>query len=178
MCKALNEELFSTPDFEKWAAENLIRLRVDANVQVDDPDLSLADKESRLVDLKNHVARLKKQYKVLGHPVVVMLNPAGEKIGQYRGYKRGDADFTWGLIKQGEAASSHAYQGWRTSMEKKGYREWRDRQERKVFAKLVSYADGALTLIEPDGTRSRTHENKLSDADRAWIAEQKKLRGL
>ncbi len=178
MCKALNEELFSTPDFEKWAIEKLIRLRVDANVEEDDPDLSLGDKESRLVDLKNYVARMKKQYKVLGSPVLVMLNSAGEKIGQYRGYKRGDADFTWGLIKQGEAASSHAYQGWRASLEKKGYREWRDRQDRKVFAKLTSYSNGSLTLIEPDGTRSRTHENKLSDTDRAWIEEQKKLRGL
>jgi len=178
MCKALNEELFSTPDFEKWAAEKLIRLRVDANVQVDDPDLSLGDKESRLVDLKAYVARMKKQYKVLGHPVVVLLNPGGEVIGRYRGYKRGDSDFTWGLIKQGEAASAHAYQSWRASLEKKGYREWRDRQDRKVFARLTSYAKGSLTLIEPDGTRSRTHENKLSDADRAWLAEQRRIRGL
>jgi thioredoxin-related protein len=178
MCKALNEELFSTPDFEKWAAEKLIRLRVDANLQMDDPDLSLDEKETRLVDLKNYVARMKKQYKVLGHPVVVMLNPGGEVIGRYRGYKRGDANFTWGLIKQGEAASAHAYQGWRASLEKKGYREWRDRQDRKVFAKLVSYSNGRLVFIEPDGTRSRTHEDKLSDSDRAWISEQKKFRGF
>jgi thioredoxin-related protein len=178
MCKALNEELFSSPDFEKWAAEKLIRLRVDANVQVDDSALSLDAKETRLIEMKNYVARMKKQYKVLGQPVVILLNPGGEVIGRYRGYKRGDADFTWGLIKQGEAASAHAYQDWRASLEKKGYREWRDRQDRRVFAKLTSYSNGRLTLIEPDGTRSRTHENKLSDEDRAWISEQKKLRGL
>lgn len=177
MCKALNEELLSTPDFEKWAAEKLIRLRVDANAQVDDPDLSLGDKESRLVDIKNYVDRMKKQYKVLGYPFMVLLNPGGEVIGRYRGYKRGDADFTWGLIKQGEAASSHAYKAWRASLEQKGYREWRDRRDRKVFAKLTSYSNGSLTLIEPDGTRSRTQENKLSDSDRAWINGQKKLRG-
>jgi thioredoxin-related protein len=178
MCKALSEELFSKPDFEKWASEKLIRLRVDANVEVDDPDLSLGDKETRMVDLKAYVARMKKQYKVLGHPVVVMLNPSGEVIGRYRGYKRGDADYTWGLIKQGEAASAHAYESWRSSLEKKGYREWRDRNDRKVFAKLTSYSNGTLTLIEPDGTRSRTHENKLSDKDLEWLAGQKRIRGL
>ena len=32
MCKALNQELFSTPDFGMWASEKIIRLRVDANV--------------------------------------------------------------------------------------------------------------------------------------------------
>lgn len=178
MCKALNEELFSTPDFEKWASEKLIRLRVDANVQVDDADLPLGDKESRLVEIKAYVARMKKQYKVLGQPVLVLLNPGGEVIGRYRGYKRGDADYTWGLIKQGEAASAHAYQTWRAALEKKGYREWRDRQDRKVFAKLTSYSQGSLTLVEPDGTRSRTHESKLSENDREWLAGQKKLRGL
>ena len=178
MCKALSEELLSKPDFEAWASEKIIRLRVDSNIVPDDADLPLDQKESRLVELKRHVARMKKQYKVLGAPMMVMLNPAGEVIGRYRGYKRGDADFTWGLIKQGEAASAHALQGWRASMEAKGYREWSDRQDRKVFAKLVSYSNGTLSLIEPDGTRSKTHENRLSDKDRAWIAEQKRLRGL
>jgi hypothetical protein len=33
-------------------------------------------------------------------------------------------------------------------------------------------------LIEPDGSRARTQEVSLSDKDRAWIAEQKKLRGI
>lgn len=178
MCKALSEELLSKPDFEAWASEKIIRLRVDSNIVPDDADLPLDEKESRLVELKRYVARMKKQYKVLGSPVLVMLNPAGEVIGRYRGYKRGDADFTWGLIKQGEAASAHALQGWRASMERKGYREWSDRQDRKVFAKLARYSDGTLILIEPDGTRSRTHENRLSDKDRAWISEQKRLRGL
>ena len=178
MCKALAQELFSTPDFEQWASEKLIRLRVDAHVQDNNPDLSLDEKETRLVDIRTYVARMKKHYKVLGHPSVLMLNPSGEVIGRYRGYKRGDAEYFWGLIKQGEAVSANAWQAWRSGLEKKGYREWQDRKERKVFAKLTAYSNGTLTLIEPDGTRSRTEEDKLSDKDRAWIAEQKKIRNL
>ena len=178
MCKALAQELFSNPDFEKWAAEKLIRLRVDAHAQADDPNLSLDEKNTKLVDMKNYVTRLKKTYKVLGHPSVLLLNPSGEVIGRYRGYKRGEADYFWGLIKHGEAVSAGAYKDWRASLEKKGYREWQDRKERKVFAKLTGYSNGTLTLIEPDGTRCRTHENQLSDNDQAWISEQKKLRNL
>jgi thioredoxin-related protein len=178
MCKALNEELLSKPDFQEWASEKIIRLKVDANIVPDDPDMPLDEKETRLVEMKRYVARMKKQYKILGAPVLVMLNPAGEKIGQYRGYKRGDADFTWGLIKQAEAATAHAMKGWRASMEQKGYREWSDLRDRKVFAKLVNYSKGSLTLVEPDGTRSRTSEDRLSEKDRAWISEQKRLRGL
>jgi thioredoxin-related protein len=178
MCNALSQELFSTPQFEKWASEKLVRLRVDANLQADDPDLSLDEKESRRVDLKHYVTRLEKTYKVLGHPSVVLLNPGGEVIGHYRGYKRGDADFFWGRIKHGEAVAANAYKEWRVGMEKKGYREWSDRKDRKLFAKLASYSNGTLVLIQTDGTRCQTQESNLSDKDRSWIAEQKKLRNM
>lgn len=178
MCKALAGELLNTPDFGQWASEKLIRMKVDSNIVVDDPDISLGDKETRLVEMRHYVNRLRKQYKVLGNPVMVLCAPSGEVLGRYRGYKRGEADYHWGLIKQGEAASAVSYRAWRGELEKKGYREWRDRADRKVFAKLVAYSDGTLSLIEPDGTRSRTQEGKLSDGDRAWLAEQKKLRGM
>jgi hypothetical protein len=178
MCKALSQELFANPEFESWASEKLIRLRVDANSTVTDPKLSLGEKETRMADLRNYAQRLKKQYKVLGQPNMLLLNPSGEVIGRYRGYKRGQADYTWGLIKHGEAVSANARQEWRAALEKKGYREWQDRKERKVFAKLTGYSKGTLTLIEPDGTRCRTHEDKLSDKDQEWIAAQKKLRNL
>lgn len=181
-CKNLSDELFSTPDFEKWAAEKLIRLRVDANEvandYVNDKDISLGDKESRMTEVRTYAARLKKQYKVLGCPTLILCNPSGEVIGRYTGYQRGQKDYYWGLLKQGESVSSNAYQKWRAGLEKKGYREWQDRKGRKVLAKLVSYSKGTLILIEPDGTRCRTEEGKLSDKDRDWINEQKKLRNL
>lgn len=182
MCKALSQELFTKPDFEQWANDNVVRLRVDSNERasdfVKDPDISVDEEGTREADVRNYVKNLKKRYKVMGHPTLLLLNPSGEVVGRYRGYKRGQADFTWGLIKHGEAVSANAYKEWRAGLEKKGYREWCDRKERKVFAKLTGYSNGTLTLIEPDGTRSKTHENKLSDKDQAWLTEQKKLRGL
>lgn len=178
LCKALNQELFSTHDFEKWATEKIIRLRVDSLVRVRDSELSIDETRTREIDIKDYVATLKKRYKVLGHPTLILLNPGGEVIGRYVGYKRGNADFTWGQIKHGEAVSTRAYTSWRAALEKKGYREWQDRRGRKVFAKWVSYSKGNLVLIEPDGTRSHTHEDKLSDADRTWIIEQKNIHNL
>ena len=133
---------------------------------------------TKRVDIRNYVARMKKTYKALGYPTVILLNPSGEVIGRYCGYKRGDAEYFWGRLKHGEAVSASAYQSWRAGLEKKGYREWQDNKNRNVFAKLTGYANGTLTLIEPDGTRSRTQEKILSDKDRAWIAEQKKRHNL
>lgn len=178
MCKALAQELFDKPDFKTWSKEHLVCLKVDDNINVDDPGLSLDEEETRRADLRNYAARLKKQYKVIGQPDLVLVHPSGNVIGRYRGFRRGEADYTWGLIKQGEAAFSHSHAAWRKGMERKGYRDWSDRSGRKVFAKLIRYSEGTLVLVEPDGTRCRTREEKLSDADRAWIAEEKQRRGL
>lgn len=179
MCKAISQELFSTNDFGNWATENLVRLRVDsAKVKTDDPGADLSDSEDYRSRVKTYYAALKKRYKVMGYPALVVLSPNGEVVGQYRGYKRGDAQFSWGQIKQAHAISMESYKGWRAGMEKKGYREWSDRRDRKVFAKLISYSKGELILIEPNGGRAHTKESSLSDKDRAWITEQKKLRHL
>jgi len=174
--KALSEELFSRADFGSWANEKLVRLRVDANPSIESD--SFDEEANTEIRLKNAATEMKKRYKVLGHPTLLLLNPSGEVIGRYRGYKRGDADFTWGLIKQGEIASTTTYGKWRKDLEKKGYREWQDTRGRKVFAKLLNYHQGTLVLIEPDGLRSQTKEGRLSDQDREWIKQQKMLRGI
>ncbi len=179
MCKAIASELFSTSAFDKWAEENVVRLRVDANVAAaKSPGMSMDEWNNAKSDIGNYVKLLKKRYKVLGHPSVLMLNPSGEVIGRYRGYKRGEADYFWGLIKQGQVASESAYQGWRKGLEAKGYRDWEGTGGRKVFAKLAAYSKGNLILVEPGGERFKTNESRLSGADRKWIENQKAMRGI
>lgn len=178
MCKAISAELFSTHPFGKWAEKHIVRMRVDSAISVDDPNLSLDDKVNRQVELKHYVNRLKKRYKVLGHPTLLMLNPSGEVLWKDSGYRRGEADFVWGLIKQAVAASAHQYETWRKNLESKGYREWEGKAGRKVFAKLLSYSKGELILIEPGGERYKTHESRLSKKDKKWIEQQKALRGI
>lgn len=175
MCKALTQELFSTNDFGNWATEKLVRLKIDAAALIKDETLDLGSKEDRRSRIITHNKAIKDRYKVLGYPSLIMLSPSGEVVGRYRGYKRGESQLLWGQLKHGEAVSTHSYQEWRTGLEKRNYREWQDRKGRKIFAKLTSYSKGKITFIEPDGTRSQTQENNLSDNDRAWLTEQKKL---
>jgi hypothetical protein len=177
-CKALSAELFATQSFGIWAEKNVVRLRVDSTIHVDDLNLSLDEKISRQNELKSYVQRLKKRYKVLGHPTLLMLNMSGEVLWKDTGYKRGQADFVWGLIKQAAAVNSNQYQEWRKNLESKGYRKWEGSNGREVFAKLVTYSKGDLILIEPGGERYKTNESQLSKKDQKWIAEQKILRGI
>ena len=178
MCKALTEELFSKNEFGDWATEKLIRLRIDDYVKITAPELSLDDAEDKRTRVLTYVSDLKKRYKVMGYPSLIMLNPSGEVVGRYRGYKRGESQFLWGQLKHAEVVSSKSHITWKGKLEKKGYREWKDPRNRQIFAKLISYSKGTLILVEPDGTRVRTHETSLSTADREWIRSQKEQRNL
>ena len=170
-CKALSEELFSRKDFEAWAVEHLVRLQIDQRVQGSKLDNEAATKA-------DYIQNLKKQYRVLGQPTMLVLTPAGEVIGRYRGYRRGEFEFKWGQLRQAVVLAAEAHEKWVRDMEKKGYRVWSDPRGRRIFAKLVAYRDGELILVEPDGTRARTKERHLCQADRDWIAAEKAKRGV
>ena len=175
-CQQLERELFSQPKFQAWANDKLIRMRVDESEDFDNQDLTLDQEQTLRVEFTKYVRKLKKHYKVLGYPSLVVIDPQGRVVGNYRGYKKGQADLTWGRLRQALAVSDAGYRAWRQQLESRGYREWKDLQGRKIIAKLVRYDKGTLHFVEPDGSRSKVHERTLSAADRQWIEEQKAKR--
>jgi thioredoxin-related protein len=171
--KKQNEELFSKQDFGNWAKDNILRLMVDESALV-----STGLKMDGQVVSANHVIAMKKKYKILGAPNIVILSPTGQVLTKLRGYKTGTATTLWGQIKFNVGVGNTQYTAWLKSMEKLGFRVWQDRQNRKVVAKLLHYSKGQLVMIEPDGNRFRTDENKLCADDQAWIAQEKQKRGI
>lgn len=175
-CKQLNDELFNQPKFQSWANDHLIRMRVNESEEFDEDDMSLDQVQTLRVEFSKYVRRLKKHYKVLGYPSLVMVDPQGRVIGHHRGYRKGQDDFVWGRLRQWVVASDAATRAWREQLESRGYREWKDQRGRTIIAKLLRYDKGTLHLVEPDGSRSQVDEKTLSKADRKWIAEQKAQR--
>jgi len=177
-CKRISDELFADHGFNEWAKEKFVRLKIDTVVRPTDPNLSIGDSLDKEVRMKNYVAEIKKRYKVLGHPTFLVLTSSGDVVATYKGYRAGQAGYTWGLFRQGESIAARSNAEWRAGLMKKGYREWQDRKGNKVFAKLTNYNKGQLYLVEPDGKRSRTAEARLSDSDQDWIKQQKAARGI
>ena len=167
--RTLSEKLLTTSEFQAWAEENTVRLVVD---QTQGSNIDDAARK------KIYARDLKKKYNARGFPTLMVVSPSGEVIGRYTGYRRGKEDFIFGQVKQGVSVAVENQRVWRASLEKKGYREWSDGKGREIFAKLGYYKDGDLVLVEPDGTRARTHEKRLSPADRVWIQQQKEARGI
>jgi len=175
LCRRLSEELFSKSEFEGWASQRLVRLRVDTSVAPSKRgNLTMSEYDDLKSRKIKYIEKLKKRYNVRGHPTVTMLSPRGAVVISYRGYKKGDPDYYWGRMKQSLTKAEEDYGSWREKLEKRGYRLWTSRDGRKTFAKLYRFKPGSITLIDPDGKRGTTSFARLSDADQAWVMSQKK----
>lgn len=177
ICKVLSRELFSTEEFKDWAKEKVVSLRLDVSAGKKGM-LSSQNTNDSVIRKQEYIEGLKKQYKVMGLPTVVLLSPSGEVIEKFRGYKTGEPEFYWGRLKHTIAVSEREREIWKSKMEQKGYREWTGKNGVSLIAKLVRYSNGDMLLIEPDGNRVETKEDQLSFTDQLWITAEKQKRGL
>ncbi len=76
-CIKLDKEVFSTPEFIKYADKNVVP------VQVDFPR-----SKTQSAELKQANQELQKKYKIEGYPTVVVLDKDGKKVGEL-GYEPG-----------------------------------------------------------------------------------------
>lgn len=74
-CIKLQKGVFGTPEFAKFAKENLVLVELDFPRSKPLPDA-----------LKKANAALKDQYKISGFPTLVYLNGQGKEIGRQVGY--------------------------------------------------------------------------------------------
>ena len=77
-CMKFKKEVFDTPEFQAYAATNVVLVEVD-----------FPNKKAQSDDLKKANAELKKQYKITGFPTLVVLDKDGKKIGEQVGYSEG-----------------------------------------------------------------------------------------
>lgn len=78
-CKKLNGEVFTKKEFENYAENNLVLVKVDFPRNI---------KQSEETKIYNQ--QLAQVFRVQGFPTVVLINTAGEVIG-YTGYQDGGA---------------------------------------------------------------------------------------
>ena len=85
-CIELRKQVFSRPEFHAYAAKNLILVEID-----------YPQRKKQSDELKKQNEKLSKQYGIdeKGFPTVMLLDPAGKVIREFRGY---DGETTAGFI--------------------------------------------------------------------------------
>lgn len=80
-CVKLKKDVFSKPEFESWARDNVVLLELD-----------FPKKSIQSPTLKKQNAKLAKQYNISGYPTVLLLDPEGNSIGKL-GYMDNPSDW-------------------------------------------------------------------------------------
>ena len=87
-CKLLHKEVMATPEFEKYAADNVVLLEVDFPI-----------KKPQTAEQKKANAALEKKYGVEGYPTVVIINEKGKAVGTVEYGRENPKDFIAKLDK-------------------------------------------------------------------------------
>jgi len=87
-CTKLTNEVFDKPAFKEFADKNLVLLELDFQQPGKLPK-----------DLEAQNTKLMKKYGVKGFPTIIVLNPAGEKVGQL-GYQPGGPEAFIAKLKE------------------------------------------------------------------------------
>lgn len=167
----LGAELIDTEDFNKWAADNVIRLKLDSYITGYD-----SKGETRR---KDYLKKISKQFNVNGTPQLFILTPDGQTVDQIRGYVSGTHESILRKIKNSTEIACSRYKETKKQLVGKGFRDWEGSNGMKIFARLYRYSpDGRIILQEPDSRFLRTTLKSLSAQDRDWINQEKAKRGL
>ncbi len=87
-CIKLDKEVFSKPEFKKYAKENLVLVEVD-----------FPQNKSQSAKLKAQNSKLQKEHGVRGYPTIVVLDSEGKKVGQL-GYQPGGPEAFIGKLNE------------------------------------------------------------------------------
>lgn len=77
-CIKLKKEVFNTPEFKKWAAENVVLLELD-----------YPKKKKQDAELKKQNAKLAKKYGIRAYPTILFLDADGKKVAKMSYMKGG-----------------------------------------------------------------------------------------
>jgi protein disulfide-isomerase len=80
-CKRMQAEIFSKPQFQDYAAKNLVLVEL---------DFPRAKPQSDAVKKQN--MKLAGEYEIEGFPTLIILNPDGKRVANFVGYMEGGPD--------------------------------------------------------------------------------------
>ena len=80
-CKRMRAEIFSKPQFQDYAAKNLVLVEL---------DFPRAKPQSDAVKKQNR--KLASEYDIEGFPTLIVLDPEGKRVGDFVGYVEGGPD--------------------------------------------------------------------------------------
>jgi hypothetical protein len=153
--RQLSWEVFNSPEFIEYAAENLVPCYLDYPQKQASGDSALA--------------RFRRHYDIGGLPAVVLFDSEGTPFVKKSGYlPKSEAAYLMELKALVEQRKG-VLKGRREKLEAEGYRDWRNVEGRVFFGKLTKVEGGEVWFVDGEGKPAKVALGKLSVEDRVRL---------
>jgi thioredoxin-related protein len=157
----MESTLMNSPAFQSMIQEKFVPLLVD-----------YSDQETSRSPMYRE---LKSRFQVRGYPALVVAMPDGTEVAQFTGYKSDQQHRYLESLKNASIQAERQINERRAKLEKEGgYRMWKNKDGKPVFARLTELDANMGTFTGEWGESFKTFLTRLSDEDQAWIAERRK----
>jgi thiol-disulfide isomerase/thioredoxin len=154
-CLKLSEEVFSTKSFNEFARETAVicYLNFPRN-QTDAPDL---------------VREWKDRFKVMGFPNLLIFSPDGLVAREIGGYTVGKPATYFNQLKETTLPLVAEIEEKKATLRRKGYRNWKNKDGKILFAAFVRHGGGLVTLRGANEAQWTIETATLSPEDRQFV---------
>ena len=158
--QSMENTFLLTPEFREIAEKEFVLLRLDYS----DEDTARSD----------FYRDFKKRLKANGYPTLIATSPDGTELMKLSGYKTDWQPRHLQSLKAAVISAKTASDEHRKTLEKDGYRLWKNKTGAPVFAKLTRLDANMGTFTGEWGESFSTFLTRLSDEDQAFIAARRK----
>lgn len=116
---------------------------------------------------------LKERLRSKGYPTLVLTLPDGTEVLKLSGYKKEYQESYMRQLKSAMETMEAKIQERRSKMASQGYRTWKGKVGREVFARLISLDANKATFLNEWGDEFESFTNRLSAEDQEWIEQRR-----
>lgn len=158
----MERTLMTAPEFRTLAQEGFVPLLVDYSDQ--DTSRSPLYRE------------LKARLGIRGYPALIVTLPDSTEVTRLTGFKKEQVQHHLEALRGAANRAEMLGVERRKNLEaREGYRLWKNRDGKPVFAKLTALDANMGTFTGEWGESFKTFLTRLSEEDQAWIAERRKF---
>lgn len=151
----LSEEVFATKSFNEFVKQHVV--------------ICYLNYPRNQTDAHDLLRQWKERFKVMGFPNLLVFDPEGNVVREIAGYTSGKPVTYFNQLKEVVMPVVAATEERKAAMRKKGYRDWRNREGKTLFAHYVRWGGGLVTLRGVNGEAWTIQLATLSDADRVLV---------
>lgn len=155
----LESTVLRSPEFHEITGGQVILLRIDYYLTE--------------VRRSEYYQNLKQRLKAKGYPTLVLSLPDGTEILRLAGYKKEYHDSHLRQLRSSLKDLPEKITQRRATLTNQGYRLWKSKDQRDVFAKLIALDANKATFVGEWGIEFSTFTTRLSDEDQQWIEQRR-----